>query len=165
MQTHNNTDHWEYMLVLLHQTLHQHRPRTVVLEELLHLRWQLFCCMAPDGVNTHRASQEDKVRVDHPRVRVPLVVEKIYRKKVNICAFRVCRKASRRRQGVPCHCCTIPWNSLLNTRTLTPMLYCEAVASSIAVMLNDASPSMSTTVFCGAATLAPMAAGRPKPIV
>jgi len=66
------------MLVLLHQTLHQHRPRTVVLEELLHLRWQLFCCMAPDGVHTHRASQKDKVRVNHLRVRVPLVVEKIW---------------------------------------------------------------------------------------
>ena len=51
--------------------------------------------MTPDGMNTHRASQEDKVGVDHPRVRVPLVVEKIYRKEVNICAFRVCRKVSK----------------------------------------------------------------------
>jgi hypothetical protein len=39
------------------------------------------------------------------------------------------------------------------------MLYCDAVASSIAVMLKDASPSTSTTVLRGAATLAPIAAG------
>lgn len=69
------------------------------------------------------------------------------------------------KNSIPCHCTTIPWNSLFKIRTLTPMLYWEAVASSIAVMLNEASPSMSTTVLFGAATLAPMAAGRPKPIV
>lgn len=45
------------------------------------------------------------------------------------------------------------------------MLYWLAVASSIAVIENEASPSMSTTIFSGAATLAPMADGRPKPIV
>lgn len=59
----------------------------------------------------------------------------------------------------------MPWNSLFSTITLTPMLYCEAVCSSIAVMLNDASPSMSTTILFGAPTFAPMAEGRPKPIV
>jgi hypothetical protein len=68
-------------------------------------------------------------------------------------------------KNVPCHCKTIPWNSLLRIRTLTPMPYCEAVASSIAVMLNEASPSISMTVLCGAATLAPIDAGKPKPIV
>jgi hypothetical protein len=45
------------------------------------------------------------------------------------------------------------------------MLYWLAVASSIAVIEKLASPSTSTTIFSGAATLAPMAEGRPKPIV
>ena len=55
----------------------------------------------------------------------------------------------------------MPWNSLLRTRTLTPMPYWAAVASSIAVIENEASPSMSTTTFSGAATLAPMHEGNP----
>lgn len=67
--------------------------------------------------------------------------------------------------GSPCHCSTIPWNSLLNRSTLTPMSYWLAVASSMAVMENEASPSTSTTIFSGAATLAPIAEGRPKPMV
>ena len=41
----------------------------------------------------------------------------------------------------------------------------EEDLDSVAVMENEASPSMSTTTFSGAPTLAPMAAGRPKPIV
>lgn len=49
--------------------------------------------------------------------------------------------------------------------TLTPIPYCAAVAISMAVIENEASPSISTTIFSGEATLAPIEAGSPKPIV
>lgn len=67
--------------------------------------------------------------------------------------------------NVPCHCRTIPWNLLFSTKTFTPIPNWLAVWSSMAVILKLASPSISMTVLCGAATFAPMAAGRPKPIV
>ncbi len=65
------------MLVLLHQTLHQHGPRPIVLEELLHLCGQLLCRVTPDRMHTHRLCKEDEVGVLHLRVRVALVVEEI----------------------------------------------------------------------------------------
>mmetsp|Transcript_38010 Transcript_38010/g.74757 ORF Transcript_38010/g.74757 Transcript_38010/m.74757 type:complete len:217 (-) Transcript_38010:1079-1729(-) len=45
------------------------------------------------------------------------------------------------------------------------MLYCAAVAISIPVIEKEASPSISITILSGRATLTPMAAGSPKPIV
>ena len=48
---------------------------------------------------------------------------------------------------------------------MTPILYCTAVTNSMPVMRKEPSPSTSMTVLFGAASLQPMAAGRPKPMV
>jgi len=71
------THHGEYMFLLIHQTLHQHRSCAVILQELLHLRGKLVGIMASDGMYTHRPGEEDEVRVRHPCVRVAGVVEKV----------------------------------------------------------------------------------------
>jgi hypothetical protein len=71
------------MLVLLHQALHQHRARAVVLEELLHLGGQLFRGMAPDPVHAHGLREEDEIGVHHLRVRIALVIEEILTRRIH----------------------------------------------------------------------------------
>ena len=50
-------------------------------------------------------------------------------------------------------------------KTLTGMSWWAAVANSWQTMIRLPSPARQTTVSSGHATLAPIAAGRPKPIV
>ena len=49
--------------------------------------------------------------------------------------------------------------------TLTSIPFWAQVASSCVFIWNEPSPVMQTTVSSGQPTLAPIAAGRPKPIV
>lgn len=164
MKEGEQTDHRIHMLVRLHHALHQYRFVVVVLQELLHLRGQFARVVHADSVDAHRLGELDEVGVRHARMRVALFVEQVCGTSTRKQLLQG-EKKRRVSKDEPCHCRTMPWNSLLRTMTLTPMLYCDAVASSIAVMLNEASPSMSTTILFGAATLAPTADGRPKPMV
>ena len=66
------------MLVFFHETLHKDRFRSVVLQELLHLRWELLRALNADGMHTHRLREHDKVGVRHLRVGVTFFVEEIY---------------------------------------------------------------------------------------
>ncbi len=54
---------------------------------------------------------------------------------------------------------------LLSTAMTTGTLYWTAVASSCIVIMKSPSPTTPTTWRSGAASFAPMAAGRVKPIV
>jgi len=54
---------------------------------------------------------------------------------------------------------------LFRITTFTGSPYIWAVESSCRVISNEPSPAMSITSSSGRATWAPMAAGRPKPIV
>ena len=72
------THHREHMLRLIDQTFHQNRFRVIILEELLHLGWEVLRTVTADCVDAHRLRQRDEVGVMHPRVRVPRVVEQIY---------------------------------------------------------------------------------------
>jgi len=65
------------MLIVVDQAFHQYRSSSIILQELLHLRWQLLRRMAPYSVDTHRPGQEDEVRVRHPCMRVPIVVKQV----------------------------------------------------------------------------------------
>ena len=58
-------------------TLHQHRLRAIILEELLHLRRQLGVIRAADRVNTHRLREQAEVRVRHAGMRVTVLVEEV----------------------------------------------------------------------------------------
>ena len=55
--------------------------------------------------------------------------------------------------------------SLFSRSHLAPTLYSAAVAISIAVMLKLPSPSISMHSFSGVASLAPITAGTPNPMV
>ena len=65
------------MLVGLNQALHEDRLRVIVLEELLHLRRQIFGALTANSVDTHGSRQRDEVGVRHTRVRVPRVIEQV----------------------------------------------------------------------------------------
>ena len=65
------------MLGSVDDTLHQHRLRAIILEELLHLGWEVLRTVTADCVDAHRLRQRDEVGIMHPRVRVPSVVEQI----------------------------------------------------------------------------------------
>lgn len=71
------TCHREYVL-RLDETFEKYRFRVIVLEELLHLRWEFVGAVAPDSVYTHRLGESDEVRVSHLGMRVPCVIEQIY---------------------------------------------------------------------------------------
>src|SRR6478752_5362340 len=64
-----------------------------------------------------------------------------------------------------CHWRTIPSQPLLSTTWIAPMPYILAVASSCIVIWKHPSPSMLITTASGRPTLAPIAAGTPKPMV
>ena len=65
------------MLILLHNTLHHHRLRVVILQELLHLGRELFGAVTPDRMDAHSLCEQHKVGIGHLSVRVSLLVEQI----------------------------------------------------------------------------------------
>ena len=69
------THHWVHVLLARNNALHDDRLVVIVLEELLHLRRQILCTGAPDGVDAHSLGEQHKVGVGHLCVRVPLLVE------------------------------------------------------------------------------------------
>ena len=71
------TYHGVHVLGPVDDTLHQHRLRTIVLEELLHLRRQILGMLTANCVDTHGSRQRDEVGVRHTRVRVPRVIEQV----------------------------------------------------------------------------------------
>lgn len=70
-------DHGEDVLMRLHEAFKEHRSRVVVLDELLHLRRELFQRLRSYSVDAHRFREENEVRVLHGRVRVTVVVEHV----------------------------------------------------------------------------------------
>ena len=64
-----------------------------------------------------------------------------------------------------CHCSTIPRLLSLIMTVIIGSLSSTAVASACSVITKLPSPSKSTTGTSGFANLAPIAAGRPNPIV
>ena len=73
------TYHGVHVLSPVDDTLHQHRLRAIILEELLHLRRKLLGRVTTNSVYVHRTGKIDEVRVDHTRVGVPTVVEQVYK--------------------------------------------------------------------------------------
>jgi hypothetical protein len=69
--------HGEDMLVSLDEALHDDGLGAVVLEELLHLRREFLAVVAAEALDAHRLGELDEVRVRHPGVRVPGVVEEV----------------------------------------------------------------------------------------
>ena len=49
------TYHGEHMLIPLHQTFHEYRLTSIVLEELFHFSRELFWVVTSDGVDAHGA--------------------------------------------------------------------------------------------------------------
>ena len=64
-----------------------------------------------------------------------------------------------------CHCMTIPSPKLFSTMILIGRSYVVTVSNSPRFMRILASPSTSMTILSGRANCAPMAAGRPNPMV
>ena len=77
------------------------------------------------------------------------------------------RSTSLRRPPQNMSCCwrTMPSDALSSIDELDRDPWCAAVASSCTLSSSEPSPVTHTTVASGRATCAPMAAGRPKPIV
>ena len=72
------TYHGVHVLGTVDDTLHQHRLRTIILKELLHLRRQVLNAVTSNGVDVHRLRQRNEVRVVHTRVRVALIIEEVF---------------------------------------------------------------------------------------
>ena len=103
------------MLVLDRAGVEKDRLRVVVLHKLLHLGREILDRIAADGVDAHGLGEGDKVGVRHLRVRVTLVVKEVYNGE-RYCKDAIWRETGRKRSA-PCHCKTMPWNSLFKMRT------------------------------------------------
>lgn len=71
------------MLLLFYHTLQEDRFRVIVLQELLHLRWEVGGGRASDPVHTQSASELDVVGVGGDGMRVPRFVEQICKREAN----------------------------------------------------------------------------------
>lgn len=58
-------------------TLHDDRSVIVILEELLHLCWQLLQIHDAESLGAHRLGESDKVGIVHSGVRVSVLVEEV----------------------------------------------------------------------------------------
>lgn len=69
--------HRKDVFLALDKTFHDDWLRTVVLEELLHLRGQFLGVVATQSLDAHCLGQLGEIGVRHPCVRVACRVEKI----------------------------------------------------------------------------------------
>ena len=69
--------HREHVLSLVNNDIQKHRSRAIILQELLHLRREVLRTVTADSMDTHRLREGNEIRVNHPRVGIPCIVEEI----------------------------------------------------------------------------------------